>query len=772
MSKTTLTAKQQRQILKAALEAKTTEEADALEALIVSLVGEHRRPVGDMADNIGAINASSDARLALNERYTNGIDAVLEMRARLKYGDDLPTMAAELPSPREAAQKLLGVPNSGPGAMKPKDRQKLAELVELTLLESGVGDRPTAVCRDRGIGQAPAKLPDTILSLHRGNKRDKPFLMGVYGWGGSNALGFAERTVIVTRRHPELLDGDSDGIAVTVVRRLYEPSMRTPAYSYLVDEDGDVISLDPKVVGKDFDHGTHVAHIAYELTIKGALINQYNFFSAALFEPVMPVYLGSYRDADSHPGRRTIIGTGGRLKASAKDEESKAEGTKIAYSANFTIGLGPGRGLVRANVWVLDKEGAKPSAEIASGYVSADSAITVTLNGQRQETERREWIKRNCKYPHLFRRMVIQIEADEMTQEAKVEAFASTRERLRGPMHERIFTDLVALLKGDEKLEELERKLREEALKHTAERASDKDLEKLRKAIGKLGGRTREVEVEVEVPTGGGKSGGGGGGGRDLDDSALPLVPTFLEFDRHELTVEAGGPKKRVIVSIDAKNGYLPAHDGDLRIVVVGPAGETESVFPSARSGLLGGQAQWLIRADDGAAIGEYKLTAELDVGGSTIGDSMTISLVARREKAAGGAAKGALKKKAKQKREVPVGPQVNWVRKDEWDQHDFTASTVGKVDESASGVDIYLNLDFDKLAEVLGNPSYSTAVVEARKSSYMVPTALGMYRIHQMDQEDDLSDAVVDRMLRIVADSVLLATDPDGVLGVEDDEE
>lgn len=763
----------QAKIANDALHAKTQADVAALQATIIGEVGEHWRPVGDMEDNLGAINASSDARLALNERMTNGIDAVLELEARLAFGTDVAAMAREMPMPVVAAQKLLGVPAGGPGAMSIPARQSLAERVQLTLVESGVADRPTCVALDTGIGQAPSRVAETTLSIHRGNKRDKPFLMGVYGWGGSNALGFAEATVLVTRRHPLVLDGEPDGVAITIVRRIYEPSMRTPAYFFLVDANNDPLALDPAIVAPlGFEHGTHIAHVEYDLGIRGGLINQYNFFSAALFEPVMPVYLGSFRDVDTHPGRRTIIGTGGRLKSSTPDDDAKTDGTKIAYTSSATIELDAAEGRVRVNVWALEKDGAKPTAEIATGFVSADSAITVTLNGQRQETEKREWLKRECKFPHLYKRLVVQIEADGLTPHAKVDTFATTRERLRGRMRERIFTPLGELLAGDEQLQNLENKLREEALKHTAEKASDKDLEKLRRAIGKLGGRTREVDIEVELELDGPKKKSQGGAEpRDIDDSHLPLTPTKLEFDRHTLTIEAGGVRRRVMLSIDAKNNYLPDHEDDLTITVEGPAGETRNVYPNVRGALMGGAAQWLISSDESSQLGDYKLTAELAVGDTTLTDTIVIAVLESREPGHGGSSRlGKLKQKIKQKTEIPIGPQVNWVTQEHWDQYDYSAVTVGHVAEGPQGVDIYLNLDFDKLAEVLGNPKYSSAVVSARKSAYMVPTALGLYRIHQIETAHDLEEEVLSGMRRIVADCVLLSTDPEGILGQDQD--
>ena len=441
-------------ILKSALEAKTSADFTALETTLASRGAAKWRPVGDMDDNFGAINAASDARLALNERITNMIDAILEKEARLQYGTDLSAMAGVMRSPLEAATVLLGVPAGGVGELSIPDRQKLADDIAIDFVESGVAERPTAVMRDRGIGQTPARLPETILSIHRGNKRDKPFLMGMYGWGGSNALGFAEGgTVIVSRRHPDLLDGETDGVAVTIVKKVYTAEMRTPAYFFAVDDQDDVLSLD--VAAADalgLVYGTQITHIEYDLGIKGPLLNQYKYYNAALYEPVVPYYLGSNRDIDKTPGRRTMVGVGGALKSRGADDDS-AKGTKVGYQNRATIDLGDD-GEIKVHVWVIDKEGVKPGANTASAFVDADSAIVVTLNGQRQDSGKAEWIKRVCKYPHLYSRMIIEVEADFLSQDAKIRAFASTRERLRGAMHERIFKELAELLIKDEELQQ------------------------------------------------------------------------------------------------------------------------------------------------------------------------------------------------------------------------------------------------------------------------------------------------------------------------------
>lgn len=773
LGKDTLTSDSE--LLQAALDAKTRADFTALEALLNDRMAVRWRPVGDMDDNFGAINAASDSRLALNERITNMIDAVLELQARLRFGTDTGAMATAMPNPLQAAAVLLDVPTKGVGEMPISDRQKLAEAIAIDFRESGAAERPTAVMRDAGIGQVPSRIGDTILSIHRGNKRDKPFLMGMYGWGGSNALGFAEGgTVVVSRRHPDLLDGEADGVALTIVKKVYTEDMRTPAYFYAVDENNDVLSVDVGAADQlGLAHGTQITHIEYELGIKGPLLNQYKYYNAALYEPVVPYYLGSYRDIDKAPGRRTMVGVGGALKSRAVVEEN-TRGAKIAYSNRATIDLGDD-GEIKVHVWVLDKEGTRPGAETTGAFVDADSAIVVTLNGQRQDSEKREWIKRVCKFPYLYTRMIIEVEADFLTQDAKIRAFASTRERLRGAMHERIFAELAEMLIKDDDLQRLQEILRQESLKDTASKASEKDLKKLAKIIGRLGGRTAEVDVEVEVEGDGEKNPRGGEGTpRSTDDSELPMVPTVLDFAPHALVVTQGGTKKRLMLSLNAKNGYLPDHEADLSVIVEGPEGETKGVYPSTRAELIGGRAQWLVSALEDAELGDYKLTARLKVPSGELADSVDIVVIEPRESEGGSGRSGSRTTKKTVRQEVPVGPQVSWVEREKWDTYGFDARSVGKVDDSGSGVDIYLNLDFDKLQEILSNPKNTPAVQEFRKSAYMVPTALGLYRVHELEQKSELAEDVVKQFHLIVADSVLVATDSEGLLGeqVDDDDE
>jgi len=157
------------------------------------------RPVGDRPNNIGTIRMASDPALALVERITNSMDALLEMGAH-QNPHEAPS------SPREAAQRWYAVPRQGLGDMVNEDRRKLGEKISVTLMESGESKRPTIVVEDEGIGQSPSAFPTTLLSLNESNKVSQPHTAGTYGQGGSATFGFSKATIILSRRHDAAWD--------------------------------------------------------------------------------------------------------------------------------------------------------------------------------------------------------------------------------------------------------------------------------------------------------------------------------------------------------------------------------------------------------------------------------------------------------------------------------------------------------------------------------------------------------------------------------------
>lgn len=755
-------------IAQAAWNARTVDDVTGLVDAIEKHLGKLKWvPVGGIVANGAPITAASDSGLALNERPTNGIDAVIELLVRRAYGTDVDKANAELSTPRAAAQKLAGVDPNGFGAMADAEKQNLAENI-IILLKDGDDDAPTVVITDKGIGQAPEKLPSTILSLFGGNKQTKHFLMGVYGWGGSNTLGFCEYTVIVTVRESTTLDGDSPDMSITIVKEAdWDDETRDRSFVYGVLDTTDMVPTVPSdsLAHEGFEHGTRIVHVDYQQSVRGAFINQYNFFSTALYDPVLPVYLKSERDLDKAGATaRVVAGVRSRLASKMDEQSNRKNPPVIAHHNEFSHDLDGARGTVRITVDVLDrKDGAPASEDLAKSYVHGDVGVVMTLNGQRQDVEPRRFIK-GCKLAYLYKRIIVHVECDGLGNKARSKLFSSTRERSRaGEGRDEILAAVEEYLKNDAHIQKLEAELREKAQADTTEKASQKDLDKLAKLIGKMGGRTKTVKrpkVEKAPPA-----------PRSTDDSHLPDLPTYIKFmvdKTSKFEVNRGGPKRRLMVEINTKNGY--DYDSDLTVSVIGPNGETKAMWPATRNMLKGGQCQWLLFADDTADLGDYKLTATLKVGTAEYSDTLECTVLPAKEAPKPGKKRRRKKRKKMEEVEVPAGPNVAYVKEENLAINDMTIESVGRVIESGDKLDIQLNEDEPELARVLKDPKHSERAMKMRRSRYMVPTALGLYEIHELDKKHGLSEDVKQQMEQILAHSVLFAIDEDGVLSDEID--
>jgi len=122
-------------------------------------------PVGGIDNNVHTVEVSSDPSLALVERPTNSIDALLDFMQREK--------GEAAPSPHEAAHRWWDIPAGGLSDMDQSKRRALADLIRITMIESGISDKPTISIQDKGTGQHPDDFADTLLSLLASNKKPR-----------------------------------------------------------------------------------------------------------------------------------------------------------------------------------------------------------------------------------------------------------------------------------------------------------------------------------------------------------------------------------------------------------------------------------------------------------------------------------------------------------------------------------------------------------------------------------------------------------------------
>jgi hypothetical protein len=148
--------------------------------------------------------------------------------------------------------------------------------------------------------QPPERIHETLLSLGRTDKADKPYLIGVFGQGGSSTYAASQYSLVVSRRPTQFLDGKLDGIGWTIVKKIIPKGRRDPYYAYLASlPDGRVPSIAIKDdTAKDFEPGTLFRHIGYDFGRQGSAVARTLFYALnhVLFNPVLPYDLYALKD--------------------------------------------------------------------------------------------------------------------------------------------------------------------------------------------------------------------------------------------------------------------------------------------------------------------------------------------------------------------------------------------------------------------------------------------------------------------------------------------
>jgi hypothetical protein len=747
------------QLADALLEARTSSDVDNILGIAGEVYGALKpRPVGDRPNNIGTIRVGSDPALGLVERVTNGMDALLHL-GKLLHPGDKPT------TPREAAQLWYGVPFSGLTDMTDAERRELGEHLQLWLDESGEPKRPTVVVEDKGTGQTAAMFPRTLLSLNEQNKVGQPWTMGTYGQGGAVTFGFSEATIIISRAHRLVRGGNPDTVAWTIVQRYEDYARETlPSFKYLVGDDNQVFELAPSLFS-NFDHGTRITHVAYDLQgwTGPFTTGIWQLFHAALFDPVLPFLISGKRAKEREYGSRIVIGNAARL---ARVDKAQGKPIEVAHNDSTKLDLGERYGSVVFDYWVVRRPaGVDVSSEAAAGYVQADTAVSMTLFGQRQDTESRSWIKSNARLPFLYKNMIVQINADGLTPVAKAEIFSSTRERgTKSDSRELIYRHLAEVLRNDEELKRLNHEEKERLLQKSAAASSEKVQRRLAKFIKtKLKDRVKAGVGSASEGTGGKRRSrlNGGSRQRDTDDSHLPNFPTVLSFERKNIKLLQGSGA-RLWVHVNAKNGYLPAHDDDLMLAWEG-ADPGAKVSLKMRSKLLGGKSRWFFEAGGDAVPGDYTLRATLITPAGLVSDSVTITVEVPPPA-----------KPEKNGSEPETGPRVEWVTRDTWDDHEgMDARTVGYVSEDEETI-IWVNRHYSLLDRALSGRSLTHEQIETRASRYQFPVACALWLQHDaasrtaQPPDEGYQKAELGR----VAEAVLVAIDPDVDAAFEEGED
>lgn len=281
----------------------------------------HWLPVGRERGNAGRINQANLPGNPIAERAINGMEAIIEL-ARQRELIENPTAAAPK-SPRDAVARYFQIPpldqlpklddSEASKAIRIRARD-LARQLRVRVLFDKPSREFTVAVEDDGIGQTPSMLHRTLLSLGSTTKADKWYLIGIFGQGGSSTFAVSKKySWVLSRRAPDLLDGEPDGVGWTIIKHMFPKGMRDHYYAYLAcHPDGRVPYVSKSVADEvGINHGTRFVHTAYDFGRGGSAITRQLFTSMnhVLFNPVLPfeLYVG--------PTAAPVYGNGYRMSS-------------------------------------------------------------------------------------------------------------------------------------------------------------------------------------------------------------------------------------------------------------------------------------------------------------------------------------------------------------------------------------------------------------------------------------------------------------------------
>ena len=397
--------------------------------------------VGNLPSNAGAIEASADEVNPIIERIVNSIESVIELEVeRAKY---------EPSNPSKAIEALFEVPQGSVRLLDESAARRIADRVVVTLR----GDRnsPTVIVRDRGIGIHPDAFKDTVVALGRSQKGQKPYLVGMYGQGGSSTFDKCEYTSIVSRRAPDYLEtGHDDLLGWTVVRKRLQG--RANVYSYLVEPTTKAVPRIAKIAyhSLGFEHGMFIAHVGYRglggLATQQITNNGFYTLNYRLFDPLLPWTLNDERGGmGGHT--RTMRGVPYRADQlprvsgiGSTEARRRGEQTTVRHHISYDHRMNSGSTL-RVEWWVFQDEQAIEGRRRHNHPSRLEQyrdrtrryrqrVVAITRGGQTHAALTAD-LFRSKRLRETARSVIVNVNTDGMTFEEGAGFFASNRADLK-----------------------------------------------------------------------------------------------------------------------------------------------------------------------------------------------------------------------------------------------------------------------------------------------------------------------------------------------------
>ena len=291
------------------------------------------RPFGDNENNFSTIGNQQDkADAALVEKIINSVDAMLMKRCQEEGIDPQSEQAPK--SITEALEQFYNIKDGLIQNLNTSERNEISQ--NIILAATGQKQRMNIVIADKGEGQTPNMMPETILSINKSNKLKVAFVQGKFNMGGTGVLpncGDHGLELIISKRCPKIIDNSdisSKNWSFTIVRREAPRELRKSSmYTYLTKKDGDLFSFDAESINiiplpksrnnysvyQDMKYGTYLKLYNYNIQgYKSNILFDFNYRLSMLMPDLAhPIRLRECRDYSGHTLETTLSGLITRL---------------------------------------------------------------------------------------------------------------------------------------------------------------------------------------------------------------------------------------------------------------------------------------------------------------------------------------------------------------------------------------------------------------------------------------------------------------------------
>lgn len=660
------------------------------------------QPYGKNENNFSIIgNQQSNPDAALVEKLVNSVDAVLMKECMLRRIDPTSTEAPK--SITAALEKFFYIQHGRIMTMDSKTRNTMSNSIILAATGKRRGEENIIIV-DRGEGQSPKSMPETILSISRSNKLKVPFVQGKFNMGGTGALPFCGKNhlqLVISKRCPDITDGSDDDTtgewSVTLVRKEdAREGRKSSMYTYLTGENKEILSFTAKSLpiipeheGKkyqDMEYGTYIKLFNYDMTgYKSNIILDFNYrLSLLLPNLAHPIRVRECRKGFSgHSFATTLSGMTTRLY----DDRSGNVEDDFPSSDTFVI---DGQELTCAIY--LFKKGKQVNYRKREG-------VLFIVNGQTQAILPDNFFNKvNLSY--LKDSLLVMVDCSKIDISHQESLFMTSRDRLRkGEFQKAIEKALENVLKNNKGLKEAEYIRRQEVVRDKL--SEDKPLKDVLQSIMTKSPVLSKLFIAgtaIKSPFGGPST---TGQNEKFSGKIHPTYFRLIGMRKGKLTKHAPiNHSFRVQFETDVQNDYFsrPEYPGYLVLKMDGaPRKDLKQSL-----NLFNGRATLTVSMPKDAVVGSTHVF-ETEIIDECIVDKLSNSfkvIIGPKQKYDGGGKGGGRKPSSgpdnsKKWKQNGFGmPEIIPVQKQEWNDREMNQYSAVHYYRTGEGGDYYLNMD------------------------------------------------------------------------------